>query len=67
MRDAVVFFHIKDRAAHPLTRIGYTSINSDGDLIVYCTDDGPLDGQYRALWLEWKKGEAAKVKGKAKE
>jgi hypothetical protein len=65
MRDAIVFFHIKDVVAHPLTRIGYTSINSEGGLIVYCTDDGPLDGQYRTAWLEWrKKNEAAKGKPK---
>lgn len=59
MRDSIVFFHIKDPAAHPLTRIGYTSINSDGHLIVYCTDDGPLDGQYRTMWMEWKKKKEA--------
>lgn len=54
MRDSVIFFHIKDAAVHPLTRIGFKSIDSDGRVIVYCTDEGPLDPLYRAAWIEWR-------------
>ncbi|HSP14702.1 MAG TPA: hypothetical protein VLV78_08120 [Thermoanaerobaculia bacterium] len=55
MKNEIVFFHVKSTDHNPMTKSGYTSIQSQGKLIVYCTDDGPLDPQYRTLWLEWRK------------
>ena len=60
MKDEIVFFRVKSRAHNPMTNIGYTSIKSHGKIIVYCTDDGPLDPQYRDRWIEWRKREDAK-------
>ncbi len=54
MKDELVFFHVKSPELNPMTKIGYTSIKSHGKTIVYCTDDGPLDPQYRTQWLEWR-------------
>lgn len=55
MKDELVFFQVKNPAQHALTKAGYTTIRSHGKIIVYCTDDGPLDPQYRTQWLEWRK------------
>jgi hypothetical protein len=55
MRQEIVFFHVKSREHNAMTKVGYTSIKSQGKLIVYCTEDGPLDPQYRTMWLEWRK------------
>ncbi len=61
MKDELVFFHVKGKDHHPLTKVGYTSIRSQGKVIIYCTDEGPLDPQYRTLWLEWRKKSEAKT------
>jgi hypothetical protein len=60
MKEEIVFFHVKSLDHNPMTRIGYKTIQSQGKLIIYCLDDGPLDPQYRSLWLEWKKKSESK-------
>ena len=60
MKDELVFFHVKSLEHNPMTKIGYTTIQSHGKIIVYCTDDGPLDPQYRTQWIEWRKKQDTK-------
>ncbi len=54
MADRLTFFHIRDPKQHAMTRSGYKVLESAGHLIVYCTDDGPLDPRYRPEWNEWR-------------
>lgn len=54
MGEQLTFHHVKDPARHALTKAGYKTIQSAGRLIVYCTEDGPLDPQYTAEWIRWR-------------
>lgn len=62
VKEAVVFFQIKSEKLHPLAKVGYKVISSNGQTIVYCTDDGPLDHTFRDQWLAWKKRKAEEEK-----
>lgn len=61
MAEHVTFLHIRDPKRHALTRSGYKVLESAGRLIVYCTEDGPLDRQYLPEWIEWRQRQIPKA------
>ncbi len=55
MGERLSFLVLKDPKVHAVTRMGLKVLPTEDRLVVYCTDDGPLDPRYTDQWLEWRR------------